>query len=64
MSTPTRKPRRESVRKAADYAGMSRATLQRNLIDTGLITVYRAGPKTLRIDLDELDDVMRTNAKD
>ncbi|MGV9868093.1 excisionase family DNA-binding protein [Rhodococcus koreensis] len=43
-----------SKRVAAKHAGTSVRTIER-WIDTGKLTGYRAGPKLVRIDLDELD---------
>jgi excisionase family DNA binding protein len=47
-----------AVQGAADYAGVHPRTLRR-WIAAGLLTGYRAGPKLLRVDLDELDAMLR-----
>ena len=59
MSTEelTRRPRRVSKRRAAAHAGIDTRTLE-DLIEKGLVQVYRAGEKVFRIDLDELDAAM------
>ena len=57
MTTTSERPRRESKRRAARYANIDPRILE-GLIDQGLLTVYRAGQKVFRIDLDELDYVM------
>ena len=58
MSTElARNPRRVSKRRAAAYASIDRHALER-LIEQGLVKVYRAGEKTFRIDLDQLDAAM------
>ncbi|BBX69021.1 helix-turn-helix domain-containing protein [Mycolicibacterium psychrotolerans] len=53
------RPRRVNVTQAAEYAGCSVRTL-RGLIAAGKLPVYRIGPKTYRVDLDELDNLMRS----
>lgn len=50
--------RRASITAAADYAGVCRRTIY-NWGQRGVITFYRAGPKLLQVDLDELDRVIR-----
>ena len=53
---PTR--RLVSLDDAAAYAACSPKTLRRRIAD-GSLTGYRLGPRLLRIDLDELDALMR-----
>lgn len=40
---------------AADYIGVSTKTIRRRIAD-GSITGYRAGPRTIRVDADQLDE--------
>jgi excisionase family DNA binding protein len=47
-----------SVNAAAEYAGVSTKTIRRRISD-GTITGYRLGPRTLRVDLNELDAALR-----
>lgn len=53
---PSRKIPRRPARliPAAEYAQVSVKTLRRRIID-GTVTGYRAGPKILLVDLDEID---------
>lgn len=59
---PTR--RLASIANAADYASVSTRTVRR-WISAGGLTGYRAGKKIIRIDLNELDAMLRPipNAK-
>lgn len=53
------KPRRlASIAVAADYARVCRRTIRRR-IAAGELTGYRFGPRVIRVDLDELDALMR-----
>lgn len=59
-----RKPgRREmvSIPQAAEYAGVCTRTIRR-YISAGRITGYRLGPRLIRVDLNELDDILRPMA--
>jgi excisionase family DNA binding protein len=57
--TPTKTARRlESVDGAAEYAGVSTKTIRR-WISAGIITGYRMGPRLIRIDLNEIDAMLR-----
>lgn len=47
-----------SLDDAAAYAACSTKTLRRRISD-GSLTGYRLGPRLLRIDLDELDKMLR-----
>lgn len=47
-----------SLDAAATYAACSTKTLRRRISD-GSLTGYRLGPRLLRIDLDELDAMLR-----
>jgi hypothetical protein len=58
-ATITQLPRRVSKRRAAAHAGIDPRKLEEFIKEVGL-PVYRAGPKTFRIDLDELDAAMRS----
>lgn len=61
MATKYEAPRRTSITQAARYAGVSERHL-RNLVSAGKVPVYRLGPRTIRIDLDELDALARDGA--
>lgn len=56
-TTPTKR-RLESVAVAADYADVGTRTIRR-WISNGLITGYRVGPRLVKIDLNELDQIIR-----
>jgi excisionase family DNA binding protein len=55
---PRRARRYGSVATAAEQYGVSEKTIRR-WIATGRLTGYRVGPRLLKIDLDELDDLAR-----
>ena len=58
-ATPNKAVRRlESISEAADYLGVSTKTIRR-YIASGRLTGYRAGPRLIRVDLNELDAVLR-----
>lgn len=44
--------------RAAEYLGVSDKTLRR-MIASGVVTGYRAGPRLIRVDLNELDAMLR-----
>jgi len=46
-----------SQQMAAEYAGVCVKTIRR-WISSGQLTGYRAGPKLIRVDLDELDALL------
>ena len=50
--------RLESIPHAADYLGVSPKTIRR-YIAAGRLTGYRAGPRLIRVDLNELDAMLR-----
>lgn len=53
------KPRRlVSLTKAAEYLDTSPRTVRRAISD-GRLAGYRFGPRTLRVDLNEVDEVLR-----
>ena len=59
VPTTARKSRRlVTLDAAADYAACSTKTIRRRISD-GSLTGYRLGPRMLRIDLDELDGMLR-----
>lgn len=63
MSTATATPnkavrRLESIQNAAAYAGVSSKTIRRRISD-GSLRGYRMGPRLLRVDLNELDAMLR-----
>ena len=53
-----------SITAAAEYAGVSTKTIRR-YIASGRLTGYRIGPRLIRVDLNELDAILRPipNAK-
>lgn len=51
-------PRYTSIQVAADYADVSVKTIRR-WISRGTLTGYRIGPKLIRVDLNELDALLR-----
>ena len=59
QSTPrpseTGRRRLASLRDAAEYAALSERTILRRIAD-GTIGGYRAGPKLVRVDLNEIDE--------
>lgn len=57
---PTNKAQRRlsSIPAAADEYGVHHSTIRR-YISAGRITGYRFGPRMLRVDLDELDGLLR-----
>jgi excisionase family DNA binding protein len=58
--TPPKKAvrRLESIQHAAEYAGVSVKTIRRRIADGGL-TGYRMGPRLIRVDLNEVDMMLR-----
>ena len=50
--------RLESIPKAAEIYGVHHSTLRR-YVSAGRITGYRFGPRMLRVDLDEIDALLR-----
>ena len=58
-ATPTKATRRlESIQNAAEYLGVSPKTIRRH-IAAGRLSGYRAGPRLIRVDLNELDAMLR-----
>lgn len=58
-ATPNKAVRRlESIPHAAEYLGVSSKTIRR-YIAAGRVTGYRAGPRLIRVDLNELDAMLR-----
>lgn len=55
---PRPSARLASLSEAAEHVGCSTRTLRRRVAD-GSLTGYRFGPRLLRIDLDELDAMLR-----
>ena len=55
----TRQPTRHfvSIEQAAEYTGLSTKTIRRRISD-GTLTGYRAGPKLMRVDLNEVDAML------
>lgn len=52
------KPRYASLDKAAAYVDTSPRTIRRAIAE-GRLKGYRFGPRLLRVDLNEIDDVLR-----
>lgn len=57
-TTPRKARRLASVAAASEYAACSPKTIRR-YIATGRLTGYRMGPRLIRVDLDELDALLR-----
>lgn len=58
-ATPNKPVRRlESIQNAAAYADVSPKTIRRRISD-GSLTGYRMGPRLVRVDLNELDAMLR-----
>lgn len=60
MARPTATPRRRlaSIESAAEYAECSAKTIRRRISD-GSLTGYRMGKRLIRVDLNELDAMLR-----
>lgn len=63
VSNTTRKPaptprRLESIATSAEYVGCNPRTIRR-YIAAGKLTGYRMGPRLIRVDLGELDAILR-----
>lgn len=56
QNTPSRR-RYGSIADAAEYIGVTPRTI-RQMIADGRITGYRNGPRLIRVDLNEIDDVV------
>ena len=58
-ATPNKAIRRlDSIEHAADYLGVSTKTIRR-YIAAGRVAGYRTGPRLIRVDLNELDAMLR-----
>lgn len=57
MVTTPKSRRLVSINDAADYIAVHPKTIRR-WIATGRLTGYRAGPRLIRVDLNELDSVL------
>lgn len=58
-ATPHRPVRRlETIQHAAEYAAVSPKTIRRRIAD-GSLTGYRMGARLIRVDLNELDALLR-----
>ena len=59
LITPNKAIRRlESIPNAAEYVGVSSKTIRR-WISAGALTGYRMGPRLIRVDLVEVDAMLR-----
>jgi len=47
-----------SIADAAEFAGVNPKTIRRRIAD-GTLTGYRMGPRLIRVDLNELDAILR-----
>lgn len=56
--TPTARRRLGSIADAAEFAGVNPKTIRRRIAD-GSLTGYRMGPRLIRVDLAELDALLR-----
>ena len=57
-TTPTPARRWTSLTLGAEHIGVSEKTLRR-WIAGGILTGYRVGPRMIRLDLDELEAIVR-----
>lgn len=57
-ATPAATRRLDSIPNAAEYLGVSTKTIRR-YIAAGRVTGYRTGPRLIRVDLNELDAMLR-----
>lgn len=57
-SATTHARRLASIQQAAEYAAVSPKTLRRRIAD-GSLTGYRVGQRLIRVDLNELDDLLQ-----
>jgi excisionase family DNA binding protein len=63
MATSSDRVRRYAdVQTAAEYGGMSERTVRR-MIESRVLTAYRYGRRLLRVDLNELDDVLERDGR-
>ncbi|MBE7195957.1 MAG: helix-turn-helix domain-containing protein [Gordonia polyisoprenivorans] len=58
MPTSQSNRRLESLPSAAEYAGVSVRTLRRYIAD-GRVRAYRVGPRLIKVDLADLDAMLR-----
>jgi excisionase family DNA binding protein len=59
MAAPRRKPNRPAtITGAAEYAQCGRRTIQRYIYQ-GKLKSWRFGPKIIRVDLDEIDKLLK-----
>lgn len=58
MRTQNAQRRLSSIPSAADYAAVSTKTIRRRISD-GSLTGYRFGARVIRVDLNELDELLR-----
>ncbi len=57
LRSPLARRRLESIQSAAEYLGVSVVTIRR-YIAAGRITGYRTGSRLIRVDLNEIDDML------
>lgn len=57
---PTHQPARSlaPISEAAEYAAVSPKTIRRRIAD-GSLTAYRMGPRLIRVDLAEIDNLLQ-----
>ena len=56
---PARRPQLATINDAAQYVGVHPKTLRR-WIAQGRLKAYAAGPRLIRVDLDEVDAMLRS----
>ena len=56
--TPVARRRLGSIADAAEFAGVNPKTIRRRIAD-GTLNGYRMGPRLIRVDLNELDALLR-----
>jgi len=56
--TPVARRRLGSIADAAEFAGVNPKTIRRRIAD-GSLNGYRMGPRLIRVDLNELDAILR-----
>lgn len=57
-SSTTTRARRVGLKAAAEYADLSVVTMRRR-IAAGVLPAYRSGPKLIKVDLDDVDAMLR-----
>lgn len=58
LASPTPARRLISLTEAAQHLGVHKATIRRRIAD-GTLTGHRIGPRLIRVDLNEVDSLLR-----